>query len=172
MPISSTIEPSSIQIETSTSQPSIQPAITTIPTEPIPSTSPTTNPTESPTQILYYPDWSNQLCSSDPKDRPVGYALVQGRQPLFQTLEACCNSQFWWDVDGCLLKSNGSAATIVEQTDLSGRRRVELCLRTPPGGRQASQVGSPHFTPNGVDRITSIFLCSIGDGPGRRSAVR
>lgn len=110
--IEPTIQPSQSQ---STSLPSIQPTITTIPTEPIPTSSPTINPTESPTQILYYPDWSNQLCINDPKNRPVGYAIVQGRQPLFQTLEACCNSQFWWDVNGCLIKSNGST-TIEEQT--------------------------------------------------------
>jgi len=118
VPVSSTPDRPSTQPSQSisTSQPSFQPTITTLPTEPIPTSLPTLRPSQSPTQILYYPDWSNQLCSSDPQDRPVGYAIVQGRQPLFQTVEACCNSQFWWDVDGCLIKSNGSVM-FEEQTD-------------------------------------------------------
>ena len=116
VPISSTTEPSTQPTQSiSTSLLSFQPTITTIPTEPIPTSSPTTNPTQSPTQVLYYPDWSMSMCINDPQDRPVGYSIVQGRQPLFQTLESCCNSQFWWDVDGCLMKSNGSAM-FVEQT--------------------------------------------------------
>ena len=106
----STTEPSTQPSQSiSTSMPSIQPTITAIPTEQLPTSSPTIRPSQSPTQILWYPDWSMSMCINDPQDRPVG------RQPLFQTLESCCNSQFWWDVDGCLIKSSGSATTFVEQ---------------------------------------------------------
>jgi len=117
VPVSSSTPETSMQPSQSisTSQPSIQPTTTTLPTNPIPTSSPTSRPSQSPTLLLFYADWSMSMCTNDPKDRPVGYALVQGRQPLFQTLEACCNSQFWWDVNGCILKSSGSAM-VVEQT--------------------------------------------------------
>ena len=52
-----------------------------------------------------------------------------------------------------------------------GVRRVELRLRPPPRRGQAYQARYPHITSNGLDRITTVFLCSVRDWPRRRTTI-
>ncbi len=48
-----------------------------------------------------------------------------------------------------------------------GRRRgVEFCLCSAPEPRATDLPSGPNLTPNGVDRVTPIFLRGIGNGTG------